>query len=359
MKQLHIQKTVFKVNDFLSWNRSGSLILSPAFQRRPVWPVGAKSFLIDTIARALPMPIVFLRERTNPKTLEPNREVVDGQQRLRTVISYIEPAALRDFKPERDAFTVDKVHNAEIAGKTFQDLPSGMRQRILDYEFSVQVLPADTDDREVLQIFGRMNSTGYKLNEQELRNAEFFGAFKETMYQLAYEQLTRWRTWKVFSETDIARMLEVEETSDLVLTMLVGLHGKKQALINSHYRDNNSKFPQAEEVSRRFRFVMDQIDDHLGRELASLVFRRKPLFNSLFTFYYDLSFGLKSPVRRAKAHSLPRGTSHAVQRASQMIESEKVPEDLAKVLRGATGHLPARQQRLKFLHETLRRGSSN
>jgi hypothetical protein len=359
MKQLHIQKTVFKVNDFLSWNRSGSLILSPAFQRRPVWPLGAKSFLIDTIVRALPMPIVFLRERTNPKTLEPRREVVDGQQRLRTVISYIEPAALKDFKAERDAFTVDEIHNSEIAGKKFSDLPTVMKQRILDYEFSVQVMPADTDDREVLQIFGRMNSTGYKLNEQELRNAEFFGAFKNAMYQLAYEQLTRWRTWKVFSETDIARMIEVEETSDIALTMFLGLHGKKQALINSHYRTYNAKFAQADEIGRRFRFVMDQIEDHLGNEISTLVFRRKPLFNSLFTFYYDLAFGLKSPLRRIKARNLSRSLPQAVRSASQLISSQKIPEDLAKVLRGATGHLPARQERLKFLQDVLRRGSGN
>ena len=180
----NIQKTVFKVNDFLSWNRAGSLILSPAFQRRPVWPKGAKSFLIDTIVRGIPMPIIFLRERTDLKTLEPQREVVDGQQRLRTVIAFIEPDKLPNFDEQRDSFTVDKVHNAELAGKRFRELSATTRQRILDYDFSVQVLPADTEDREVLQIFGRMNSTGFKLNEQELRNAEFFGAFKELMYKL-------------------------------------------------------------------------------------------------------------------------------------------------------------------------------
>jgi hypothetical protein len=36
-------------------------------------------------------------------------------------------------------------------------------------------------------------------------------------YILAYEQLSRWRAWKIFSENDIARMAEVEKTSDLVM----------------------------------------------------------------------------------------------------------------------------------------------
>jgi hypothetical protein len=351
----NIQKTVFKVSDFLSWNRSGSLILSPAFQRRPVWPRGAKSFLIDTIVRGIPMPIIFLRERTDLETLEPEREVVDGQQRLRTVIAFIEPNTLPNFNKEKDSFTVEAVHNPELAGRRFRDLPANVRQRILDYDFSVQVLPADTEDREVLQIFGRMNSTGFKLNDQELRNAEFFGAFKELMYKIAYEQLERWRGWHVFSETDIARMLEVEETSDIVITMLAGVHGKTQAQINKYYRDNDKAFPEAEEIGRRFRLTMDSIEDQLGNDLPSLVFRRKPLFHSLFSFYYDLIFGLGTSVRRVKGKTLPKGTPDAVRQASQRIASEQIPEDLAKVLRGATGHLPAREKRLAFLHEILGR----
>src|SRR5437867_2312048 len=135
------QKTVFKVSDFLSWQRAGSLVLSPAFQRRPVWPSGAKSFLIDTIIRGIPVPIIFLRQRTNPKTLEPFREVVDGQQRLRTVISFIDAALLHDFDALKDAFTVDAIHNEDpdIAGKRFRDLSPAIRQRLLDYDFSVQV----------------------------------------------------------------------------------------------------------------------------------------------------------------------------------------------------------------------------
>lgn len=63
MKTLDIAKTVYKVSDFLSWQKAGSLVLSPSFQRRPVWEAGAKSFLIDTVVRGLPMPIIFLREQ--------------------------------------------------------------------------------------------------------------------------------------------------------------------------------------------------------------------------------------------------------------------------------------------------------
>jgi hypothetical protein len=349
----NIQKTVFKVSDFISWQRTGSLHLSPAFQRRPVWPIGAKSFLIDTILRGIPMPIIFLRQRTNPKTLEPLREVVDGQQRLRTVIAFVEPTLLADFDSKRDAFMVDAIHNEEVAGKRFSQLSPAIRQRLLDYDFSVQVLPADTEDRDVLQIFARMNSTGYKLNAQELRNAEFFGVFKNLLYKLAYEQLDRWRSWNVFSETDIARMTEVEESSDIVITVLEGVHGKNQTKISEYYRRFNPAFSGSTEVTRRFRTVFNAIDDDIGKELSTLEFRRKPLFHTLFTFYYDLLFGLKSTMRRAQPKRLPKGTAQAVHTASERITSQAIPEELTKVLRGATNHLPARRTRLQFLDQAL------
>jgi uncharacterized protein with ParB-like and HNH nuclease domain len=183
--------------------------------------------------------------------------VVDGQQRLRTVISFVEPNLLHDFDPSSDEFTVDAVHNADVAEKRFPELSSSIKQRLLDYDFSVQVLPADTEDRDVLQISARMNSTGYKLNAQELRNAEFFGVFKNLIYKLAYEQLDRWRSWRIFSETDIARMIEVKESSDILITMLERVHGKNQKQITAFYRRFNRKFPESIEVSRPFRHVLD------------------------------------------------------------------------------------------------------
>src|SRR5439155_22871656 len=101
-----------------------------------------------------------------------------------------------------------------------------VRQAILDYQFSVHILPASVDDREVLQIFARMNSTGLKLNSQELRNAAFFGEFKTSMYAIAAEQLQRWRTWRIFTEAQISRIGEIEITSDFAQLMISGLVGK-------------------------------------------------------------------------------------------------------------------------------------
>jgi hypothetical protein len=353
-----IAKTVYKVSDFLSWQRNNSLVLSPSFQRRSVWPAAAKSFFIDTVVRGLPIPIIFLREQIDLKTLEPIREVVDGQQRLRTLISFIEPQLLKDFDLDRDSFVVKKTHNPDISGKTFSHLLPSIRRKILNYDFSVHVLSSDTDDREVLQIFARMNATGIKLNAQELRNADYYGIFKDFAYDLGYEHLNHWRTWKIFSENDIARMAEVEETSDLMLLMLDGLHGKNQGVLDKTYAKYEEDFPEATELARRFRTVMDKIDQTFGSRIQSSAFSRKTFFHTLFTFYYDLLFGLNTPLERKKPKDLPSTIVAALEETSDQILHGPLDERLAKVLRGATADYGSRKLRLELLQENLARASA-
>ena len=59
MAPITTQKTIFKVSGFLSWQRNNSLLLSPQFQRNSVWKSGTKSYLIDTVVRGFPIPIIF------------------------------------------------------------------------------------------------------------------------------------------------------------------------------------------------------------------------------------------------------------------------------------------------------------
>ncbi|MCZ2156541.1 MAG: DUF262 domain-containing protein, partial [Bryobacterales bacterium] len=275
--QVHqVNKTHYKVSDFVAWAKAGTLILSPSFQRRSVWPIGAKSYLLDTVVRGLPIPIIFLREqKTDLDSLEPRREVVDGQQRIRTLLAFLVPKVLKDFDPDRDSFTIKTTHNRDLAGKVFKDLPPEVRQTILDYQFSVHVLPSSIDDREVLQIFARMNATGLKLNSQELRNAAYFGEFKTSMYAISAEQLPRWRKWRIFSESQISRMMEVEITSEFAQLMLMGVVAKTQKGLDKIYAEHEEEWPDRLEVERRFRHCMGELDTLVGGDIANTVFTNR------------------------------------------------------------------------------------
>lgn len=329
MAPITMQKTFFKVSDFISWQRSSALVLSPQFQRKSVWKAGTKSYLIDTIVRGLPIPIIFLRDRfVDLKTLEPKREVIDGQQRLRTVLAFVVPELLSDFE-ERDDFTVKRSHNPDIAGKKFANLPEDIRRRILEYQFSVHVLSSDVDDREVLQIFRRMNSSNYVLNPQEVRNSQWFGEFKSSMYSLAEEQLGRWRAWKTFSIDDIARMQEVELTTEFCLMMIdQAVQGKSKARLDNAYEDFDEKFDDRVEIENRFRTVMETIEDKFGGEFSQFPFSKKTIIYSIFAVFYDLLYGLDSTLKKSRINSISPEQVSAIKLAGERIEKGTAQGDV-------------------------------
>jgi uncharacterized protein with ParB-like and HNH nuclease domain len=326
---MNIQKTFYKVTDFVNWQKNGQLRLSPEFQRRSVWKVGAKSYLIDSIVKGMPIPIIFLRDKRSADQFEPIREVVDGQQRLRTVLSFVCPQYLDDYNESKDSFVVMTAHNPLIAGLKFQELDEEIQQRILDYEFDAHILPTKIDDREIIQIFRRMNSTSYTVNKQELRNAEFFGYFKTSVYNLAAEQLQRWRKWGIFSEDDISRMTEVELTSECIdLMILKSIAGKSPARLDKLYSKYDAEFAGKEELEKRFRYVMDYIDATFGNKPKDIVFLKKTLFFALFAFLYYKIFEFKSieTVVNPKAPSLQ--TLEKIELANDRLKTRTAPQNV-------------------------------
>src|SRR5258708_2851732 len=92
----------YSIRDFEEWRERGELVLAPKFQRRDVWSDKARSYLIDTIMRGKPIPKIYMRQDVNPETRRTKREIVDGQQRLSTVLGFI-----------KDKFKISKTHNEE------------------------------------------------------------------------------------------------------------------------------------------------------------------------------------------------------------------------------------------------------
>jgi len=68
-----------------------NLRLTPKYQRNPIWSIGQKCFLIDSLISQCPIPQVYINVITegtgrNRKTVY---DVVDGQQRLRAILEFM------------------------------------------------------------------------------------------------------------------------------------------------------------------------------------------------------------------------------------------------------------------------------
>lgn len=350
----NITRTLFTVADFVAWQRDGSLNLSPSFQRRPVWKPQAKSYLIDTVVRGLPTPIIFLRQITDVNTLATIREVVDGQQRIRTLLSYIDQALFRDWNEELDPFQVSRQHNPEIAGVPFNLLDQRVKRAILGYQFSVHVLPNDTSDQQVLDIFRRMNATGTKLNKQELRNAEFFGEFIQSVYSVSLRCLDLWRRWGVFSEDNIARMEEAEFVSELYIMMLSGVSSKSQPLINRFYRDNDIHFDGRSHLESRLIDMLTDLDSAYGDQMNDSQFSNRIILYPLLAAIYDLVYGFGSDLTARANKRRISPLARALPRLDRRLANrDRLPENVQEALLSRPGHRANREALTDYIKEHL------
>lgn len=359
MPQLKPTKTVYTVGQFLDWQRAGTLELKPIFQRREVWKPKAKSLLIDTVVKGMPMPIVFLRQRQDLERLSTSHEVIDGQQRLRTLLAFVEPTCLKDFDQNKDEFTVSRSHNKELAKKRFSQLPQDVKASILVYEISTHVFQPSTEDAAVLRIFARLNSTGLKLTRQELRNAQYYGEFKTLSFDLAFTHLSYWRKWSLFSDDDLARMVEVEAVSDYLLAIMEGVQGKSQSRLDAAYKDHDDDLPGAAQLRIRFEKVLLAIDESVGSTLSRTRFRRQALFYSLFTAVYDRMYGLEYDYQeRVSPARLPTSFKNRFARLNDLIVARKLPEKTQDAMDKATADKARRLTRHKYFKKTLGLGYS-
>lgn len=357
---LNVTKTLYNVSDFLEWQRGGQLNLRPYFQRGNVWTPKSKSYLIDTLLRGYPIPIIYLQIKTDSATLSNLRQVVDGQQRLRTILAFIDIDCL-DSVEDRDRFTLMRAHNSELAGKPFAKLPKDARDRLLTTELSVHILPDRLPDSTLLQLFARLNSTGTKLNDQEQRNAEFHGEFKTLAYQLSYAQIDRWRAWSAFSPQALAQMREVELMSDLIMAAVRGPAARTKKALDDFYRENDDDFPESSEVARMVPRVFDEIDDLLepdsrGRKLGA--FQTQSWLYSLFCLLAASRFDVPLRPGEGDFRRLPRRTTRAAVRrglleAQDSLGTGGIDKRLIEALRGASTDKRSREIRLAFLADHI------
>jgi hypothetical protein len=215
MQQLFSTRNI-SVRDFEEWQERNELVLAPKFQRREVWSAKAKSYLVDTIIRGKPIPKLYMRQNVEPKSRRTTREIVDGQQRLRTILAFV-----------KDGFKLSKAHNKEFGGKYFSSLDTTTQGDVLKYEFVVDLLQ-DMPDNEVYDLFARINTYSEKLRAQELRHAQWFGDFRSCVYELARQFVPFFENNRIFTSRQILRMSEAEFISELLLAMQEGIReGKK------------------------------------------------------------------------------------------------------------------------------------
>jgi hypothetical protein len=220
MPEPKVSLTTKDVAMLLHLQEAGQLKLQPEFQREGIWPKAAKSYFIDTILNDRPIPPIYLQKTTSVQTGRTEFAVIDGQQRLRAVAEYI-----------RGDFALSEVGETSIAvpfkGKKFSALSEELRQKLLNFDFVIQELSGYTD-KDIRDIFTRMNKYVVRLSKQELRHAREQGKFKDFV-----ERVAKWPFWKrrkIFNAMQIKRMRPAEFAAELTILLSEGPQNKKTAV---------------------------------------------------------------------------------------------------------------------------------
>ena len=265
MERVDYQSLV--IQDVINLEKQGELNLNPWYQRRTVWKDSQKSYLINTLFERKPIPTIYIRHTIDMEKEKSIKEVVDGQQRIRAILSY--------YKDE-----ISSLH-PEIGKRVkFKELNSMQKQKFLMTPLPVGYLQSATD-ADVIDIFARINSVAKSLNSQEKRNAQYSGLFKQFCVTESTKRLEFFRKYGVFSANDISRMNEVQFMADLIINLIDGLTGYSSKKLDDYYKKYDDEFNCADEISKKLDNIFDIIISLNSDVIINTIFQRPPLFFSL------------------------------------------------------------------------------
>jgi hypothetical protein len=287
--QRFLNSTTHSVAWFAKRHQAGELELRAPFQRNPVWSPKQKSYLIDTILRGFPIPELYMQEYTDAEGHD-RYVVVDGQQRLRACLEFLE-----------GRLALDPDDSPDFADMSFADLGDEHKRQVFNYNFVVRVLP-EMPDADLRGMFQRLNRNVVALNAQELRHATYWGEFITCVEALASDE--RWSLCGVFTANDIRRMIDVEFVSELVIALVHGLQNKKDTL-DDWYRSYEREFPRRADVESVVPTTLAEMLAILP-DLGRTRWRKKSDFYSLFLFLarHSQLFPLSREGRKATQERL-------------------------------------------------------
>lgn len=175
----------FPVDGLVKRLRNSSIVI-PSFQRGFVWTVRQASRFIESLLLGLPVPGIFLSKDDESQKLL----VIDGQQRLRTLLYFYEG----EFAETGRVFRLTGVQ-PQFEGLTYKTLSDEDRRRLDDSIIHATIIKQDEpsgDNSSIYHVFERLNTGGTLLQPQEIRSCVYHGEFHQLLQHL--NQNKYWRS---------------------------------------------------------------------------------------------------------------------------------------------------------------------
>ena len=269
----------YSVQELLDMLDRQHLTINREYQRGArLWPAGARSYFIDTILEKYPFPKLYIYEYVVRPFGKLTRELVDGQQRLLTIVDFV-----------NGKFALSG-RETKYSGLRFDELDEETRYEFLAYAVSVDVIRS-ADNDEILQMFRRMNAYTLPLNDAEKRHSQYHGRFKWAINKLSSDLDGFFLEFGVFTRRQIVRMADAEFLTDCVVAMERGVVSTSPSLLNGVYKEYDSTFEREDEVFGVFSEVFGFISEHFF-DLRKSHMMKPYALHSLVTAMIHVRYGI-------------------------------------------------------------------
>lgn len=161
--------------DIIQDIRDSRFQIRPNYQRSEVKNGNKASYLMESVLLGINIPPLFIYKREQDGV----KEVVDGQQRLLTLLGYLGEKYYDENNnaqySEKNKFKLSQLKILrELKGKTVDDLPDKFRDKVLDFEMDIIVIDGKQNPEfSPIDLFLRLNSKPYPIKENtfEMWNA--------------------------------------------------------------------------------------------------------------------------------------------------------------------------------------------
>ncbi len=166
--QLRTERMDISIGEIMNWYSRGELEIRPAFQRAFRWDISQRTRFIESLLLGIPIPPIFVAENDN-KVLE----VVDGLQRLSTVLSFFGELKSddKDLLAENNWVLTKGDRIEGLENYNWMDLPQKYRISIKRYVCRLEMVYWNSNYDMRFELFNRLNTGGASLTPQEIRNA--------------------------------------------------------------------------------------------------------------------------------------------------------------------------------------------
>lgn len=154
------------IDDIISSVQGNEIAIRPSYQRTEVINPQKASKIIESILLGVILPAIFVFKRKDGVI-----EVIDGQQRLLTVLGFLG----EKYKDENGTLRNSKNHNfrlrdlkilKELNGLCFADLSDEQKEKLLSFDFYVvEIDERVNDDFDPVDLFVRLNEKPYPIKE--------------------------------------------------------------------------------------------------------------------------------------------------------------------------------------------------